>query len=71
MRLNEDGKTVAAMDLLCPGHAPAAYRCVLGQGLRMVEGPAKPCAGIGELVGGSQREERIEVLDERIEGSAS
>ncbi|CAE7256171.1 asnS [Symbiodinium pilosum] len=35
MRLNEDGKTVAAMDLLCPG--------------------------IGELVGGSQREERIEV----------
>ncbi|CAE7396912.1 asnS [Symbiodinium natans] len=40
MRLNEDGKTVAAMDLLCPG--------------------------IGELVGGSQREERIEVLDERI-----
>eukprot|EP00435_Cladocopium_sp_Y103_P064778 s148_g26.t1 len=42
MRLNEDGKTVAAMDLLCPG--------------------------IGELVGGSQREERIEVLDERIEG---
>jgi len=41
MRLNEDGKTVAAMDLLCPG--------------------------IGELVGGSQREERIEVLDERIE----
>lgn len=40
MRLNEDGKTVAAMDLLCPG--------------------------IGELVGGSQREERIEVLDDRI-----
>eukprot|EP00439_Symbiodinium_sp_Y106_P065031 s383_g10.t1 len=40
MRLNEDGKTVAAMDLLCPG--------------------------IGELVGGSQREERLEVLDDRI-----
>eukprot|EP00913_Durusdinium_trenchii_P018196 g17095.t1 len=45
MRLNEDGKTVAAMDVLCPG--------------------------IGELVGGSQREERMEVLDERIEASAS
>jgi len=41
MRLNDDGKTVAAMDVLAPG--------------------------IGEIVGGSQREERIEVLDERIE----
>ncbi|OLP93551.1 Asparagine--tRNA ligase [Symbiodinium microadriaticum] len=38
MRLNEDGKTVAAMDLLCPG--------------------------IGELVGGSQREERIEAMSQ-------
>jgi len=41
MRLNEDGKTVAAADLLVPG--------------------------IGELVGGSQREERTEVLISRIE----
>lgn len=41
MRLNEDGKTVAAMDILCPG--------------------------IGELVGGSQREERLDVLDQRLE----
>jgi len=40
MRLNDDDKTVAAMDILCPG--------------------------IGELVGGSQREERLEVLDERL-----
>mmetsp|Transcript_10142 Transcript_10142/g.35494 ORF Transcript_10142/g.35494 Transcript_10142/m.35494 type:complete len:700 (-) Transcript_10142:68-2167(-) len=40
MRLNDDGKTVAAMDILCPG--------------------------IGELVGGSQREERLEMLDRRI-----
>jgi len=40
MRLNDDGKTVAAMDILCPG--------------------------IGELVGGSQREERLDVLDARI-----
>ena len=39
MRLNDDGKTVAAMDILFPG--------------------------IGELVGGSQREERYEVLMER------
>jgi asparaginyl-tRNA synthetase len=39
MRLNEDGKTVAAMDILFPG--------------------------IGELVGGSQREERYEVLLEK------
>src|SRR5438874_2026427 len=37
MRLNDDGKTVAAMDLLVPG--------------------------IGEIVGGSQREERLEVLE--------
>jgi asparaginyl-tRNA synthetase len=41
MRLNDDGKTVAAMDVLAPG--------------------------IGEIVGGSQREERLEVLDERIQ----
>ena len=40
MRLNDDGKTVAAMDLLVPG--------------------------IGELIGGSEREERLEVLEQRI-----
>lgn len=40
MRLNEDGKTVRAMDILFPG--------------------------IGEIVGGSQREERYEVLLEKI-----
>ena len=40
MKLNEDGKTVAAMDLLVPG--------------------------IGELIGGSQREENLEVLLERM-----
>jgi asparaginyl-tRNA synthetase len=41
MRLNDDGKTVAAMDVLMPK--------------------------IGEIIGGSQREERLEVLDRRIE----
>jgi asparaginyl-tRNA synthetase len=41
MRLNEDGKTVAACDLLVPG--------------------------VGEIIGGSQREERYEVLKERME----
>jgi asparaginyl-tRNA synthetase len=40
MRQNEDGKTVAAMDILVPG--------------------------IGELVGGSQREERLERLEKRM-----
>ena len=40
MRLNDDGKTVAAADCLVPG--------------------------IGELIGGSQREERLEVLEARI-----
>ncbi|NML20029.1 asparagine--tRNA ligase [Pseudoflavitalea sp. G-6-1-2] len=40
MRLNEDGKTVAAMDILAPG--------------------------IGEIVGGSQREERYDVLVEKM-----
>jgi len=40
MRLNDDGKTVAACDLLVPH--------------------------VGELVGGSQREERIDVLEKRI-----
>ncbi|EPZ59213.1 asparagine--tRNA ligase [[Clostridium] sordellii ATCC 9714] len=40
MRMNEDGKTVRAMDLLVPG--------------------------VGEIVGGSQREERHDVLLERI-----
>lgn len=43
MRLNEDGKTVAAMDLLAPG--------------------------IGEIIGGSQREERLAWLDARMEES--
>jgi len=41
MRLNEDGKTVRAMDVLVPK--------------------------IGEIIGGSQREERIEILEKRIE----
>ncbi len=41
MRQNEDGKTVAAMDILFPG--------------------------IGEIVGGSQREERLDVLTKRME----
>jgi len=40
MRLNEDGKTVRAMDILFPG--------------------------IGEIVGGSQREERLDILKEKI-----
>jgi asparaginyl-tRNA synthetase len=41
MRLNDDDKTVAAMDVLAPG--------------------------IGEIIGGSQREERLEVLDARMD----
>ena len=41
MRLNDDGKTVAACDCLVPG--------------------------IGEIIGGSQREERLEVLEARIQ----
>jgi asparaginyl-tRNA synthetase len=41
MRQNDDGRTVAAMDVLAPG--------------------------IGEIIGGSQREERLDVLDARID----
>jgi asparaginyl-tRNA synthetase len=41
MRVNDDHKTVAAMDVLAPG--------------------------IGEIIGGSQREERLEVLDQRLD----
>jgi asparaginyl-tRNA synthetase len=41
MRLNDDGRTVAAMDVLAPG--------------------------IGEIIGGSQREERLDVLDRRMD----
>ena len=41
MRLNDDERTVAAMDVLAPG--------------------------IGEIIGGSQREERLDVLDRRID----
>ncbi|MCF7918686.1 MAG: asparagine--tRNA ligase [Candidatus Cloacimonetes bacterium] len=40
MRMNDDGRTVAAMDLLVPG--------------------------VGEIIGGSQREERLEFLEKRI-----
>jgi len=42
MRLNDDGKTVAAMDVLVPG--------------------------VGEIIGGSQREERLDVLLDRMRG---
>ncbi|MBK8535503.1 MAG: asparagine--tRNA ligase [Candidatus Competibacteraceae bacterium] len=41
MRLNDDGRTVAAMDILAPG--------------------------IGEIIGGSQREDRLDRLDERMD----
>ncbi|SHJ71765.1 asparaginyl-tRNA synthetase [Clostridium amylolyticum] len=41
MRMNEDGKTVAAMDCLVPG--------------------------VGEIIGGSQREERLDILEKRME----
>ena len=41
MRMNDDGKTVAAMDCLVPG--------------------------IGEIIGGSQREERLDVIEKRME----
>ena len=41
MRLNDDDKTVSAMDVLVPG--------------------------VGEIIGGSQREERLDVLDERLQ----
>ena len=41
MRMNDDNKTVAAMDLLVPG--------------------------VGEIIGGSQREERADVLEKRME----
>ncbi|MCQ3830367.1 asparagine--tRNA ligase [Microbulbifer elongatus] len=41
MRMNDDGKTVAAMDVLAPG--------------------------IGEIIGGSQREERLDKLDARMD----
>ncbi|MDO6581244.1 asparagine--tRNA ligase [Photobacterium sp. 2_MG-2023] len=40
MRMNDDGKTVAAMDVLAPG--------------------------IGEIIGGAQREERLDILDQRM-----
>jgi len=41
MRLNDDARTVAAMDVLVPG--------------------------VGEIIGGSQREERLDVLDQRLD----
>ena len=41
MKLNEDGKTVAAMDCLVPG--------------------------IGEIIGGSQREDKLDLLEKRME----
>ena len=44
MRLNDDGRTVAAMDVLVPG--------------------------VGEIIGGSQREERLDVLDSRMSDAA-
>ena len=43
MRMNDDGKTVAAVDLLVPG--------------------------VGEIIGGSQREERLDMLEARMAGA--
>lgn len=43
MRLNADGRTVAAMDVLAPG--------------------------IGEIIGGSEREDRLDILDQRLDES--
>ena len=43
MKLNEDGKTVAAMDVLVPG--------------------------VGELIGGSQREENLDVLADKMKAA--
>ncbi len=43
MRVNDDGRTAAAMDVLVPG--------------------------VGEIIGGSQREERLTVLDQRMEST--
>jgi len=45
MRANDDGRTVAAMDVLAPG--------------------------VGEIIGGSQREERLDALDARLVGNAA
>ena len=45
MRVNDDGKTVRAMDVLVPG--------------------------VGEIIGGSQREERLDVLEARMASKAS
>ena len=92
MRLNEDGKTVAAMDVLCPGaqgsesgsgwvqEGPVHVAARPMTNLQAPELPPRPergpnssdrpldptrfdatRRGIGELVGGSQREERMEV----------
>ena len=44
MRSNDDGKTVAAMDLLVPG--------------------------VGEIIGGSQREERLDILEKKIKDNS-
>ena len=41
MRMNDDNKTVAAVDLLVPG--------------------------VGEIIGGSQREERLDILEKRMD----
>ncbi len=90
MKLNEDGKTVAAMDVLVPKvrrlgtraasalarGSPSTFRCTR---------PLAPPAGfqlidvlhvallllvqVGELIGGSQREDRYDVLKQRIEAT--
>ncbi len=112
MKLNPDGKTVAAMDMLVPKVGPGGWRLVgpgpgpgLGLGLgsrRAVLGlprclhaphaaahapapslPARlptaaarrlcacssPAAQVGELIGGSQREDNLQVLEERMKAS--
>lgn len=91
MKLNEDGKTVAAMDvlvpkvgaprgraaaclpaclraraLLCPRHPPTHPACHPATHPPTAHAQLACRVQVGELIGGSQREDRLDVLEARI-----
>uniref|UniRef100_A0A7N2N2A2 Aminoacyl-tRNA synthetase class II (D/K/N) domain-containing protein n=1 Tax=Quercus lobata TaxID=97700 RepID=A0A7N2N2A2_QUELO len=76
MRQNDDGKTVAAMDMLVPRWVIPqkvidVYCCwrkgLYGTNMNGITWVVNPESYVGELIGGSQREERLEYLETRLD----
>ncbi|KAG6418771.1 hypothetical protein SASPL_120976 [Salvia splendens] len=70
MRQNDDGRTVAAMDMLVPRYSISIYLALSSDSMQSTYAtPSNPplSSKIGELIGGSQREERLAYLEQRLD----